>query len=833
MPPTLDLQGLLAEDQWIRRLARRLAGDAQAAEDLAQETWAAALGARGPRPRAVRPWLRGILRNLWIDRRRAGQARDRREAAVARDEALEATGELVAELELRQAVFEALLGLEEPYRRALYLRFFRDQSLASIAAREGLAVSSVHARIQQGLERLRARLDRARGGRRAWAVGLLALAEPARGSWITTTVEVLAMAGTLKVAASVLVVGAGLAWWWLERDGTPRATLAEVSGRSAAAPEGAPPGVLAPATASAERASAEPLPRQAAATRADPVVRWIEGRVLDARGGPVAQVEVGWSGQNEVEPARSRADGTFALAEATPPAEVRCLDPRFTTLVAAEPPFHGEAVVVVAPRAAFAGSVWTPAREPVAGARIVFRVRDALFRELGLQRLGFGDRLPRTTSDAGGRFELADVAGGERTYLEVEAEGFWPLEVALPAQGDPALEVVLEPRTGGILIRGLVLDAHGGAVEDAQVSAGKEIARTDAGGRFELRTDAGGVEFEGDPGAARTQETYLTALKQGLRPARARLGDLDLAAPVVLTLELQPLALGGRVLDPEGRPLAGIVLWIGDPTPFGRHVDAAGERMTVAWDTTIEDELVGGVPGRGTRTDEHGAFELSGLIEREYQLQAFDPLTADRAGPWRVRAPGRGLELVLAREERRGPVAGRLVSLGGQPIVGVRVSARRIADADARRAPPHLGRTGVETDAEGRFAFAELALEGTELLLERHPFFLRTTVLAAHPDPQHLELVEPLPCELQVDLSADPAFADELAVLDAAGQPLETIESFGNGFSLGTSARITDGKSPVVVVKESATTLVLRRGGKEVLRRVLTLDPAQRTTVRP
>jgi len=34
-------------------------------------------------------------------------------------------------------------------------------------------------------------------------------------------------------------------------------------------------------------------------------------------------------------------------------------------------------------------------------------------------------------------------------------------------------------------------------------------------------------------------------------------------------------------------------------------------------------------------------------------------------------------------------------------------------------------------------------------------------------------------------------------------------------------------------VKESATTLVLRRGGSEVLRRPLRLDPDQRTTVRP
>src|SRR5262245_84825 len=125
VPPTLDLQGLLAEDQWIRRLARRLAGDAHAAEDLVQETFVAALDARAPRPRALRPWLRGILRNLWIDRERARNARDQRERVAARAETLDSTSELVAELELRKAVAEGLLALEEPYRRALYLRFFK------------------------------------------------------------------------------------------------------------------------------------------------------------------------------------------------------------------------------------------------------------------------------------------------------------------------------------------------------------------------------------------------------------------------------------------------------------------------------------------------------------------------------------------------------------------------------------------------------------------------------------------------------------------------------------------------------------------------------------
>src|SRR5262245_29104816 len=113
VPPAFDLQGLLAEDQWIRRLARQLVGDVHAADDPAQETWVAALGSRpdAPRPRALRPWLRGVLRNLWRSARAADAARARLEAAGARAGAAEPASELVTELELRERVARELLAL--------------------------------------------------------------------------------------------------------------------------------------------------------------------------------------------------------------------------------------------------------------------------------------------------------------------------------------------------------------------------------------------------------------------------------------------------------------------------------------------------------------------------------------------------------------------------------------------------------------------------------------------------------------------------------------------------------------------------------------------------
>src|SRR5262245_31499031 len=99
VPPPAELEKLLDDDRWIRRLAQRLVADPAAAEDLVQETWVAAVGARGAAlANAERPWLGRILRNSWKDLLRSASRRARRERAAAREEATPPADELVAEL---------------------------------------------------------------------------------------------------------------------------------------------------------------------------------------------------------------------------------------------------------------------------------------------------------------------------------------------------------------------------------------------------------------------------------------------------------------------------------------------------------------------------------------------------------------------------------------------------------------------------------------------------------------------------------------------------------------------------------------------------------------
>ena len=60
----LVLRDLDRNASWIRALAARLISDEGGAEDLAQETWLAALQ-RGPSAdRSLRPWLTRVARNL-------------------------------------------------------------------------------------------------------------------------------------------------------------------------------------------------------------------------------------------------------------------------------------------------------------------------------------------------------------------------------------------------------------------------------------------------------------------------------------------------------------------------------------------------------------------------------------------------------------------------------------------------------------------------------------------------------------------------------------------------------------------------------------------------
>jgi RNA polymerase sigma factor (sigma-70 family) len=217
---------LLEHAGWVRRLAGRLLADAAAADDAAQEALVVALGGGPGDASQARPWLAAVLRNVVRHMRRATGRRDARERAVARNEAVEATDEIVARASLQRAVVDAVLALAEPYRTTVLMRFFDELPTSEIAARRSEPVETVRTRLKRGLALLREKLSReldvetSEGTRRRGLGALVMLVEPGRtGSLLVTsatagaTGAVVMGVGSKIVVATLAVAACAVAIW--------------------------------------------------------------------------------------------------------------------------------------------------------------------------------------------------------------------------------------------------------------------------------------------------------------------------------------------------------------------------------------------------------------------------------------------------------------------------------------------------------------------------------------------------------------------------------------------------------------------------------------------
>jgi RNA polymerase sigma factor (sigma-70 family) len=230
--PTIET--LLAEREWVRNLARVLAGNGPDADDLEQEAWVAALRSPPERPGPVRGWLATVLRRRCLDAGRAAARRAAREAAAARPEALPSAAESVARAESLRRVVEAVLSLEEPGRSTVILRYFDGLGPRAIADRTGVPLETVRTRLRRALLELRERLGEDARRRRAWLLLLPAAA-----------VIAVAAAGTLFLAENRPVAGLP------ETAAAPPPPVAE-------APPPAPPPAPAPAPVPAPGPAAVP-----------------------------------------------------------------------------------------------------------------------------------------------------------------------------------------------------------------------------------------------------------------------------------------------------------------------------------------------------------------------------------------------------------------------------------------------------------------------------------------------------------------------------------------------------------------------------------------------
>jgi RNA polymerase sigma-70 factor (ECF subfamily) len=183
VPPT----ELAQQAGFVRRLALHLLRDDASADDASQETLARALARpprRGPRLGA---WLAAVLRNVVRRDARERARRQRREAVAARPETVSGPEAALSRDEVLSRVAAAVSRLDATHREAVLLRHFEGLPPREIAARLGVGVEAVQARLKRAHARLRDLLDARRGGNvEGWRTALAALVglEAARSSSI-------------------------------------------------------------------------------------------------------------------------------------------------------------------------------------------------------------------------------------------------------------------------------------------------------------------------------------------------------------------------------------------------------------------------------------------------------------------------------------------------------------------------------------------------------------------------------------------------------------------------------------------------------------------------
>jgi RNA polymerase sigma-70 factor, ECF subfamily len=143
---------------WRRahRAAFLVVGDASAAEDIAQESFLAAIRAldRFDRTRAFGPWLHRITVNRAIDFARARKLR--RESVL-----VEATEGLApADAGLSDELVAALTELSPEHRAVIVLRYLLGYTPGEIGDILGLPRGTVNSRMRRALDRLRPAVER-------------------------------------------------------------------------------------------------------------------------------------------------------------------------------------------------------------------------------------------------------------------------------------------------------------------------------------------------------------------------------------------------------------------------------------------------------------------------------------------------------------------------------------------------------------------------------------------------------------------------------------------------------------------------------------------------
>ncbi|HEY4055107.1 MAG TPA: sigma-70 family RNA polymerase sigma factor [Kofleriaceae bacterium] len=557
----MNVEDLMAEMTWVRRLARSLVGP-EAGDDVAQDAYLVA-SERGPGDgRPLRPWLHRVVTNLVRMRHRGSVRRDAREQQTQTN-SVPTPDELLERVATHRALADAVLELREPYRSTIVLHYVEGLTSAEIARRLEIPSATVRQRLKHALDRLRESLaQRENGPKKGWLAALIPLANVnpplATGAllmkkWIVVVIVLLLLLG-----------GGALAWKRVLRPGSTQNIPTTAASSSTSK--------VAVFSTSVNGKSVE-LPTWMALANGQ--ARHLAGHVT-FEGKPVANATVRLG--------VSVSSPRVLMPEMTPgpaflPAGVRQTDangafdfglmPPVNLVISAEA--EGRAPTSLGVRVGDP-TMKTDKIEIVLGecrSRVTGVVRDATSPVAHAHILIAG--LAGTESARDGVY-AACMPDAEYPNLRVEADGYGSINVQVPNMlGVMHRDIVLVPEA---TISGSVVDLAGKPVAKAVVAARPALAdgQEDASGRDTIADESGHFDLTG---LAPSKYGVVAFSATGRSDAAVVVSVAGLASRDLSLVVKQAAVVRGHVMM-NGQPVAGA--WVGsEKNPYMPHSSHCAE----------------------------------------------------------------------------------------------------------------------------------------------------------------------------------------------------------------------------------------------------------------
>ncbi len=821
-----SLETILADDRFVRRIARRLVRDGPTADDLTQAAYVEALERPTSAPAANRGWIATVVRHLASNLRRGDERRARHERVAARPEEQAPESVLIEREEIRQRLVAAVLRLGAPRSTVVILRYFDDLPPRAIARRLDMPVETVRTHLKRAHAELRARLGSERRGDGSSVFAALPLHLPAQKLG-PAALGVALMTAKTKLALLVLAaVLAALAWMVTRPEGAADSPPKPVQARSEPAAEVPAPehaALAAPAALETDRAPlasppAEPAP---APKPVGPTAGILRGLVLDPEGAPLAGASVqgavsggkdrsidetallgrlmrGESGiaVDELRPdgsfqTHSRSDGTFEasglpLSDAY---DVASWSPGLGVVVVAGVPVHAEEPATVTLRFArgvvLHGVITNEAGAPASGASVqVMGTKDDKTYSSFLHVEAGEDGAWSTPPLARKAFHITAYAPGfqsERRHLtwepqhEREIRADFHLAPALVLRGRFVNEEGTPARLSAAFAeRGI--DTQGSQVE---LLGSYDDPAVDPNFR-DIGHDDGTIVWEEDrwqltPDDIAPRYVSLWCGTTMLGVVQQVPGsDADLVVHFARLPVLTPRAVIVRIVDEQRAAVSGAVARLrpGPGQPGGRE---------------------GRVHSMASEPGSEGVLRVEGVVPGEYELRISAPGFVPRRVPLAVDDGPGAVEanVMLALASHRVSVVARTPS--GEPVAGAQIF---VLDSDGQ---PVDSIHRATTNLEGRAEIAGLGTGECTILASHERLAAAGRRVRVDANLGEVLLTIPEAVDVRVDLpGSDGPFS--FRVSDAAGVTVledECIEArhFGSGFTL----RIPAGRHTVFV----------------------------------